>query len=283
MRLRADSPRQGSAMASADDQQGRKDLSYFGIQSTWGITKHLGGRKATDRLVQLCAITPRSKVLEIGCGVGITSCYLAKKVGCSVTSIDLNGPMVTWARQRAEREGLADRIAFRVADAQDLPFSDGSFDAVISESVTAFVPDKARAVSECRRVLRPGGSLGLTEVSWVRTPPPADLVDFLTRTMEGAVFLEPSGWLKLLDEGGFTGLRSEVFHLTATGQLASDLSGQSWHDVADRFRAMGAFVGQCLTDADTRRYAGTLMPSLRTIKDLFTYFGYGIYTGRKAD
>ena len=269
-------------MASADDQEERKDLSYFGIQSAWGVTKHLGGRRATDRLVQLCAITPESKVLEIGCGVGITSCYLARNVGCSVTSIDLNEPMVTWARQRAEREGLADRIAFRVADAQDLPFSDGSFDAVISESVTAFVPDKARAINEYRRVLRPGGSLGLTEVSWVMSPPPADLVDFLTRVTDGAVFPVPEGWLKLLDDGGFVDLRSEVFHLTARGQLASDLGGLSWHDVADRFRAMGAFVGQYLTDADTRRYAGTLMPSWRTIKDLFSYFGYGIYTGMKA-
>ena len=269
-------------MASAADQEGRKDLSYFGVQSTWGVTKHLGGRGATDRLVQLCGITSSSKVLEIGCGVGLTSCYLAQKVGCSVTSVDLNGAMVTWARQRAEREGLADRIVFCVADAQGLPFVDGSFDAVISESVTAFVPDKARAIGEYRRVLRPGGSLGLTEVSWVMSPPPADLVDFLTRVTDGAVFPVPEGWLKLLDDGGFVDLRSEVFHLTARGQLASDLSGLSWHDVADRLRAIGAFVGQCLTDADMRRYAGTLMPSLKTIRDLFSYYGYGSYTGRKA-
>ena len=45
---------------------------------------------------------------------------------------------------------------------------------------------------------------------------------------------------------------------------------------------MGAFLGQFLTDADMRGYAKTLMPSVRTMRALFTYFGYGMYTGEKA-
>jgi arsenite methyltransferase len=269
-------------MATGDDV-GKRDFSYFGIQSNWGVTKHLGGRGATDRLVELCSITPDSRVLEIGCGVGITACHLARRVGCSLTSVDLSEPMIAWARKRARREGLADRITFRVADAQDLPFSDCSFDAVISESVTAFASDKPKAISEYLRVLRPGGRVGLTEASWVKAPPPAALVEFLTQTMEGAAFLDPEGWTALLADGGFIDLRREVFHLTALDQLASDLSGQSWRDVGDRFRAMGTFLHQSLTDADMRRYAKTLMPSRRTMRDLFTYFGYGIYAGKKAD
>ena len=267
---------------ATEDHIAKRDLSYFGIQSSWGVTKHLGGRKATERLVDLCGITAESRVLEIGCGVGITACYLARRVGCSLTSVDLNEEMITWARKRAQREGLADRINFRVADAQDLPFRDGIFDAVISESVTAFAPSKPQAVGEYWRVLRPGGRVGLTEASWVNTPPPPELVEFLTRSMQGAVFLEPAGWLAQLDAGGFVDLHSEVFRMTALSQLASDLNGQSWRDVADRFRAMGAFIRQYATDAEVRRYAKDLMPSTRALKDLFTYFGYGIYTGSKA-
>ena len=155
--------------------------------------------------------------------------------------------MIAWARKRAERQGLVERITFRVADAQDLPFSDGAYDVVVSESVTAFASDKPAAVREYLRVLKPGGRVGMTEASWVKTPPPPELVAFVTHAMEGAVFLEPQGWLALLDDGGFVDLHSEVFHLTAFGQLASDLRGQSLRDVADRFRAMGAFLGQFLT------------------------------------
>jgi arsenite methyltransferase len=267
---------------TTEDNAVKKDFSYFGIQSSWGVTKHLGGRKATDRLVELCAITPESKVLEIGCGVGITACYLSKKVGCALTSIDLNEQMIAWAKKRAEREGQANRITFRPADAQDLPFEDGSFDAVISESVTAFTTDKPKAIEEYKRVLVPGGHVGLTEASWVKSPPPMELVEFLSVSMEGAAFLKPEAWLALLEEGGFADLHSEVTRLTAMSQFASDLSGQSWRDIGDRFRAMGAFIGQYLKDPEMRRYAKTLMPSRRTMRDLFTYFGYGIYTGRKV-
>lgn len=263
------------------EPENKKEFSYFGIQSSWGITKHLGGRKATDRLVDLCSISSTSKVLEVGCGVGITACYLAKKVGCALTSIDLNEQMIAWAKKRAEREGLAERITFRPADAQDLPFEDASFDAVISESVTAFARDKPKAISEYKRVLKPGGCVGLTEASWVKSPPPSDLVEFLSVSMEGAAFLKPEAWLALLEEGGFNDLHSEVTHLTVLSQWASELDGQSWRDIADRFRAMGAFIGQYLKDPEMRRYAKTLMPSRRTMKDLFTYFGYGIYTGKK--
>ena len=268
--------------ATVGDEGGKRDLSYFGIQSSWGVTKHLGGMKATQRLVELCAITPNSRVLEIGCGVGITSCYLAREVRCSLTSVDLSEQMIAWARKRAERERLVDRITFCVADAQKLPFAEESFDAVVSESVTAFASDKPTAVREYGRVLKPGGRLGMTEASWVRTPPPVDLVEFVTWAMESPEFLAPKDWVALLDDGGFVDLRSEVFHLTARGQLASDLRGQNGRDVVDRFRAMGRFIGQVLTDEDTRRYAKTLMPSARTMRDLFTYLGYGIYTGTRA-
>lgn len=263
------------------DQTRNKDFSYFGIQAMWGTTKHLGGRRATDRLVELCVITPGSTVLEIGCGVGVTACHLARTVGCAVSSVDVSEAMVAWARRRAERDGMTDRIAFSVADARALPFRDNSFDAVISESVTAFVSDRKQAVREYERVLKSGGRVGMAEGSWVRSPPPAHLVEFLSRSMQGAVFLEPDGWLELLEEGNFVDVRGETFGLTALDQLASDLSGLSRHDLADRFRALGSFVGRYLTDAEMRRYVRTLVPSRHTMTDLFTYFGYGIYTARK--
>lgn len=267
-------------MTTADETR-NDDFSYFGIQAMWGITKHLGGRRATDRLVELCVIEPGSTVLEIGCGVGITACYLARRVGCAVNSIDVNESMVAWARRRAERDGLTDRIAFSVADAHDLPFRDASFDAVISESVTAFVSDRKQAVQEYERVLKPGGRIGMTEGSWVRSPPPAHLVEFVSRSMQGAVFLEPEDWRELLSDCGLVELHSEIFTLTALDQLTSDLSGLSRHDLADRFRGMRSFIGRYLTDAQLRRYVRTLVPSGDTVKDLFTYFGYGIYSGRK--
>lgn len=263
-----------------DGDRATRQHTYFGLQASWGVTKHLGGRAATDRLAQLCDITAASRVLEVGCGTGTTACHLAAEVGCTVTGIDLNAQMVERARERAAREQVADRVDVSVADAARLPFVDGSFDVVIGESVTAFVADKPRAVAEYLRVLVPGGRVGLTEASWTSTPP-QDLVDYLTRAMDGAVFLGPDGWLALLGDGGAEDLHAETFRLTVRSQLASDLGRQGWRDVAERSRAMGCFLAQCARDPELRRYARTLMPTPRTMRDLFRFYGYGIYTGRK--
>ena len=141
--------------------------TYFEVQAYWGMTKHMGGLRATDQLIDLCHITRDKYVLVVGCGVGVTLCYLAKKYVCKVVGIDLSAKMVDRSKERAKRADVDDKIEFRVADAQNLPFDDGTFDVVICESVNAFINDKPKAISEYVRVIKSGGYLGLNEVSWL--------------------------------------------------------------------------------------------------------------------
>lgn len=94
------------------------------------------------------------------------------------------------------------RLSGRWVDtARQLPFGAAQFDAVLDESVMALVPDKAKALAEYRRVTRPGGCVGLNQVSWVKTPPP-DLVRYIGLIMAGADFLTNEGWAALLEQGG---------------------------------------------------------------------------------
>ncbi len=116
---------------------GEKTL-YFDVQADFGITKHLGGLKSTQELLALCHIQEGQLVLEVGCGIGNTACYMAKNYGCRVIGIDISERMVARSQDRAKRKRLETNVAFRVADAQHLPFEDGLFDAVISESAIAF-------------------------------------------------------------------------------------------------------------------------------------------------
>jgi len=74
------------------------------------------------------------------------------------------------SRESAQRENVTDKVEFRIADAQNLPFEDAVFDAVITESVTAFLEDKQKAVCEYARVTRPGGYVGL------KVPPPPEIM-----------------------------------------------------------------------------------------------------------
>jgi ubiquinone/menaquinone biosynthesis C-methylase UbiE len=100
-----------------------------------------------------------ARVLDAGCGTGRNSLHCARS-GASVSAFDIAENAVAIARKRAEEEGL--HIAFAVHDmAEDLPYGDGAFDLVLditsSNSLRSF--ERAHFLSECRRVLKPGGVL----------------------------------------------------------------------------------------------------------------------------
>jgi len=89
---------------------------YFELEAYWG-TKHMGGLKATEELIELCHINKGKYILEVGCGVGITACYIAKRYGCRVVGMDISERMIDKSKKRAKREGVEDRVKFTVADA----------------------------------------------------------------------------------------------------------------------------------------------------------------------
>jgi SAM-dependent methyltransferase len=96
-----------------------------------------------------------SRVLEIAAGTGVVTRTLASALGAdvSIVATDLNPAML----EQAAAVGTARAVEWRPADAMQLPFADASFDAVVCQFGTMFFPDKAKAFSEARRVLRAGG------------------------------------------------------------------------------------------------------------------------------
>lgn len=102
------------------------------------------------------AMPQARKVLEIACGTGISTQYLSDSLDpdTEIVATDLNDAM--WEYAREKRGGLRN-VTFEQADAQHLPFEDESFDAVICQFGIMFVPDKALALAEMARVVRPDG------------------------------------------------------------------------------------------------------------------------------
>lgn len=257
-----------------------QNLSYFDLQASWGITKHFGGTQVTDQLVALCQITPQSHVLDVGCGTGMTPRYLAETVGCHVVGIDLSDRMIAWSKQRVQRAHLDSYVSLSVANALHLPYADQTFDAVICESVTAFVASKSWALREYMRVVRPGGYVGLTEGVWLGLPP-AELVAYVARTLGGAQFLTPEGWKALLVSAGLTHLFAQCYPLRAASQWKSELRRLDREDRQEYTNAWKTLGSLLFTSATFRQYIRDLWPS-PAVFHLFDYLGYGVFAGMKA-
>jgi ubiquinone/menaquinone biosynthesis C-methylase UbiE len=109
-------------------------------------------------------IEPGMAVLEVGPGNGTYTVATARRVGArgKVVTIDIEPRMIERVTRRAQAEGI-DNIEARVADVYDLPFEDGTFDAIYMIAVIGEIPEPDRAMKEFNRVLLPSGTLAFSE------------------------------------------------------------------------------------------------------------------------
>jgi ubiquinone/menaquinone biosynthesis C-methylase UbiE len=131
-------------------------------QATWaagdysiiGTTLQIVG----ERLCEAVDLRSGERVLDVAAGNGNATLAAGRRFG-EVTSTDYVGALLDRARERAAAERLA--IQFQEADAEALPFADGSFDVVLSTFGVMFTPNQEKAASELARVCRKGGRIGL--------------------------------------------------------------------------------------------------------------------------
>jgi SAM-dependent methyltransferase len=115
--------------------------------------------------LDLLAIVPGERVLEVGCGSGVVLRDLARRVGpqgCAV-GLEYGAAFLPIVRELAEREGLADRIELHQGDARALPFAEGEFDLALAATTLRHIPDGDRGVAEMARVVKPGGRVAVFE------------------------------------------------------------------------------------------------------------------------
>lgn len=127
-----------------------------------GEAYHPGGPALTRQLADQLALRPGQAVLDVASGPGTTARLLAGEYGVRVTGIDLSPANVATATTRApDLPG----VRFQAGDAERLPVPTASVDAVVCECAFCTFPDKPTAAAELARVLRPGGCLGITDVT----------------------------------------------------------------------------------------------------------------------
>ena len=137
-----------------------KDIDRLTIDDLAPVDEfHTGGRNATARLAQMAEVGAAQQVLDVGCGIGGPSRYLASAFGCQVTGLDLTAEYIAVAQMLAQRVGRSSNVSYRQGDALDLPFADAAFDLVWSQNAAMNIENRERFYDEMRRVLKKSGRL----------------------------------------------------------------------------------------------------------------------------
>ena len=178
------------------------------VSQLLGDSFHPGGAALTERLGQILGLSSESHVLDAASGRGTSAVLIAQQYGCSVVGVDLSVQNVERAATEIDRLGLAHRVRFEVGDAERLPIDDASMDAVICECAFCTFPDKPAAAREFARVLKPGGLVGLSDIT--RAPGPsgelADLMAWIACLADARSADSYGAWLTA---AGFTNVAIE--------------------------------------------------------------------------
>lgn len=166
--------------------------------------------QAIESLLDAAGADRGLKALDLCCGQGNVSEAMLSR-GCQVVGVDFSPAMLAFARQRAQT------ATFVEADAQNLPFFDAEFDLVVSNLGVCHIPDQPRALTEARRVLRPGGRFAMTVWCGPKSSPCFASVYAAIKTHGDPHVSAPSGpdfhqfarrdvAIKLLTEAGFANI-----------------------------------------------------------------------------
>ena len=157
---------------------------------------HPGGKRITDRAIELCGFKKHDRILDIGCGEGATMEYLIDSYGFDVSGCDLSCDMIKRAIERNPR------LQIQKCDGYSLSFPPSSFDGAYMECSFSLFPNHPRYLQDLYNILKPGGKLAISDLYMLnRSPVTAE---------QGNQFPSPALWgfpkgalIKCLNQAGF--------------------------------------------------------------------------------
>lgn len=132
---------------------------------------HIGGRQASEDFISQLDLSEDDHTLDVGCGIGGTSRFVASRFGCRVTGIDLTPEFVATGQSLCEWVGLSKQVELHQGDATNMPFADSSFDSAFMLHVGMNIENKAALFAEVYRLVKPDGCFGVYDVMLISDEP----------------------------------------------------------------------------------------------------------------
>jgi SAM-dependent methyltransferase len=210
----------------------------------WVVSEPMGPHPlwSVEALLQVMQLEPEMRVLDLGCGAALTSVFLAREYGVRVWAADLwVDPTDNW--RRIQEAGAGDRVHPLKADARDLPFARGTFDAIVSIGSYHYFGTDASYVAACAEFLKPGGTIGVVMPGLRRDPGP-ELPAYLKERWGPDLcgWLDPAWWRRTWEKTG--SVTVEVAEMVPDGWgdwlgwlEACDLVGKGYEPDAAMLRA----------------------------------------------
>ncbi len=160
-----------------------------------------GDNASTRRAFEmLTGLPPAPRILDIACGPGMQTIHLAQISGGSITAVDTHAPFLDQLRRSAEQAGVSQRISALKMSMFELAF-DAAFDVIWCEGAIYIIGVEA-GLKTWRPLLKPGGYLAFTEISWLKPNPPADLCKYWEDDYPGMQSVD--GNLQRIVRAGYT-------------------------------------------------------------------------------
>jgi MPBQ/MSBQ methyltransferase len=239
---------------------GGVDVDHLGVDDLSAVDQlHAGFSDATRYLLSRLALSPESRLLDVGCGIGGPARLAAAESGCTVTGVDLSPDFVATATSLTALVGLSDRVGFRVAAGDDLGVDRGTYDAAMMVHVGMNVPDKAAVFTDVRRALRDGGTFAVFEQMRVGH---GDLPYPLPWAEDGrtSFVAAPEDYVRDLESAGFAVIETEDRTTQTAGPPAP--SGDPGRPRLSPTAVFGPRFGERIGNNIAATRAGLLAPVL---------------------
>jgi len=162
---------------------------------------HIGGRLATDNLLDQLSFSKNDHILDVGCGLGGASRFIADKLNNRVTGIDLTQEYIDVGKTLCAWVGLDNQVSLHQGSALSMPFEDQAFDGAIMLHVGMNIEDKPRLFAEIYRVLRPGASFAVYDVMQINDGELAFPVPWATEIIDSKLATPDQYRQDLIDAG----------------------------------------------------------------------------------